>query len=192
MVINIDHSEEVNVKTFRDCSSLLSEKILLVLNYHCPIALIMPLTIDNFARVKYSLLLLRVLMIIDLVTDFALNKDKRYQEMLFEFKEYGTPLTESLYVGNTVLSVTLLILFSLEIIRVVVGERFAPLVFLSLVSIQVDIVWHFVNIGLDLWPLSISGLILSFCFNFLALVFAHMIYTKLTKVREFTFNKFLI
>ena len=152
----------------------------------------MTLNIDNFVRVKYLLILMRLMIIMDVVIDFTYTKDKRYQDLLVEFDEYDSPLMQNLYLGNAILSITLLVFFSVEIIRVVVDERFGSLLVLSLVSIQVDIVWHFINLGVDLWPISITGLFLSFAFNFLALIFAHMIYHKKSKTKYFNFNKISI
>ena len=136
--------------------------------------------------------MLRVFMLIDIITDFAINKDKRFQEMLIEFNEFGSPLMENLYLGNTMLSMALMAFFSIEIIRVIFNEKFRSLLTLSLISIQVDLVWHFLDVGLELWPLSIIGLFLSFAFNFLALAFAHMIYLKQAKLKEMNFQKITI
>jgi hypothetical protein len=90
--------------------------------------------------------------------DFMLNKDQRYEDLINEYEEIDSYLLHNLITGNVFLIIALIIVFSLEFIRVIIRENFAAIVFTTALSIQIDIVWHI-----------------------LALVFAFMIYVNKNK-----------
>jgi hypothetical protein len=113
--------------------------------------------------------------------DLALNKDQRYEDLINDYEEIDSNLLHNLYDVNVFLIIALIIVFSLEIIRVIIRENFAAILFTTTLSIQIDIVWHLVDIGCELWSTTMIGIILSVIFNILSLVFAFMVYLKKNK-----------
>jgi hypothetical protein len=113
--------------------------------------------------------------------DLVLNKDQRYEDLINDYEEIDSFLLQNLYNGNVFLIIALVIVFSLEIIRVIIRENFAAILFTTTLSIQIDIVWHLVDIGCELWSTTMIGIILSVIFNILSLVFAFMVYVKKNK-----------
>ncbi len=136
---------------------------------------------DSFKIFKYTLISIRIVLMLYLSIDLALNKDQRYEDLINDYEEIDSNLLHNLYDVNVFLIIALIIVFSLEIIRVIIRENFAAILFTTTLSIQIDIVWHLVDIGCELWSTTMIGIILSVIFNILSLVFAFMVYLKKNK-----------
>ncbi len=136
---------------------------------------------DSFKIFKYTLISIRIVLMLYLSIDLALNKDQRYEDLINDYEEIDSNLLHNLYNVNVFLIIALIIVFSLEIIRVIIRENFAAILFTTTLSIQIDIVWHLVDIGCELWSTTMIGIILSVIFNILSLVFAFMVYLKKNK-----------
>ncbi len=65
---------------------------------------------------------------------------RTHEYLINDNEEIDSYLLHNFYTGNLLLIIKLIIFFSLEFMRVIIKENFAAIVFITTLSIQIDIV----------------------------------------------------